>query len=57
MDWVVVQNISNIKNTRLDLETKIKLREHYRKILKEEKKQRNEIENLIRNNQNKYSKV
>jgi len=40
MDWLLIENIKSIDKINVDLETKLKLRDHYRKILKEEKTMR-----------------
>ena len=48
MDWLVIENIKNINSISLDLETKIKLRDVFSRIWKDEKKQRDVIEKSIK---------
>jgi histone demethylase JARID1 len=50
IDWLIVENIMNIDKTELDLETRLKLKDIYLKMHKEEKKQREVLEKLIRSN-------
>ena len=47
-DWLIVENIMNIDKTELDLETRLKLKDIYLKLHKEEKKQRDILEKMIR---------
>jgi hypothetical protein len=51
IDWLVIENITNLSKITLDLETKLKLKEVYSKIHKEEKRVREEIESLLKNGQ------
>ena len=48
IDWVVTENIANLKHIRLDQETKHKLREALARILKEERRARANLERVIR---------
>lgn len=47
-DWLLVENIQHIDSICLDLETKIKLRDTFIKVFKDEKKQRDIIEKFIK---------
>jgi hypothetical protein len=38
IDWLLVENINHIDEVSLDLETKIRLRDNYIRVLREEKK-------------------
>ena len=40
IDWIITENILNIGKANLELETKIKLKEAYFRILKDERKSR-----------------
>lgn len=44
MEWVIIENIRNLETINIDGQSKLKLRDHYRKIYKEEKKMREEFE-------------
>lgn len=44
MEWVVLENIRNLEVTNVDGQTRLKLRDHYRKILKDEKRAREYVE-------------
>ena len=57
IEWLIIENIRNIKHVNVDKETKLRLREHFRKILKDERKARDEIESLVRDNPGKHNKV
>lgn len=48
-DWLVVENIRNLKNIQIDLETKMKLKEAYDIIYKDEIISRQDIESIIKN--------
>jgi hypothetical protein len=48
MDWLVLENIRNINTINVDLETKIKLRDQFKKALKEEKNAREYVEKMAR---------
>jgi histone demethylase JARID1 len=48
LDWLIIENIRNITKLNIDLETKIKLRDQYQKILKEEKDARDYVEKYAR---------
>lgn len=48
IDWLVIENIMNIDSIKLDLESKLKLKEVYTKIFKEEKKARETLEKLMK---------
>ncbi|CDW79070.1 lysine-specific demethylase 5b [Stylonychia lemnae] len=58
MDWLLIENIQNLDKINLDLETRLKLKEIYVKVFREEKKQREFVERFVRsgygdNDQNK----
>jgi hypothetical protein len=38
IEWLLIENIRNIDLVKLDEETKLKIREIYKKFLKDEKK-------------------
>jgi len=40
IDWLVIENIMNLDKSQLDIETKIRLRDVYEKILRDEKRMR-----------------
>ena len=46
IDWLIVENIQNIDKTDLDLEARMKLKETYQKIFKDERKHREEKRNM-----------
>lgn len=48
IDWLIIENILNIDQAKLEPETKLKLRDSYLKILKEERYHRDFIEKKIR---------
>lgn len=48
MEWLMIENISNIKKVILDLISLKKLKEVYSKFYKEERKARDSIEKLIK---------
>ncbi len=56
IDWVLIENILNLDKINLDLETRIKLKETYNKVLKEEKKSRDIIEKMIKNSNDEKRK-
>lgn len=49
IDWLLVENISNLDSIDVDLETRIRMRDVYRKIYREEKKAREQLEHFIGN--------
>ena len=53
IDWLLVENIKAIDQTALDEETKEKIRGHYKKLFKEEKKARDTMEKYIKENASK----
>lgn len=57
IEWLIIENIRGIKNIKVDLETKQVLRQEYKKILKDERKAREEIESEVRNNRLNHNKV
>lgn len=40
MDWLVTENLRNLRNVKIDFETKIRLKIAYEKMLKDELKAR-----------------
>jgi len=44
IDWLLIENIRNLDTIQIDLETKLKLRDQYRKIVKDERKAREYVE-------------
>lgn len=48
IDWLLLENISNLDKINLDLESRIKLKEMYLRTFREEKKQRENIERFIK---------
>ena len=48
VDWLIVENAANIDKQDLDLETRLKLKEVYQKLFREERKVRDQIEKMIR---------
>lgn len=48
IDWLLIENISNIDSIKLDLEAKIKLKDMYVRIFREERKQREIVEKFIK---------
>ena len=49
IDWLLVENISNLDSIDVDLETRLRMRDVYRKIYREEKKAREQLEHFIGN--------
>jgi hypothetical protein len=49
----MIENIRNIDTINIDDETKVKLRDHFRKIYKDEKKTREIMERQIRGSTDK----
>ena len=50
IDWLIVENIKNIDKVNLDEESKVRIRDFFRKVYKEEKKTRDYLEKHIREN-------
>jgi hypothetical protein len=50
IDWLLVENLSNLDKINLDLETRVKMRDVFRKILKDERKAREQLEKFMRGN-------
>ena len=48
IDWLIIENIVNIGRTRLDWETKIRLREAFARIVREERASREQLERTLR---------
>ena len=48
IDWLIIENILNIDHARLEPETKIKLRDSFARIVKEERFNRDQIEKKMR---------
>ena len=48
IDWLLVENIQNLDKVDLDLETRLKMKDIYVKIFKEEKKHREQIEQYLK---------
>ena len=48
IDWLIVENIQNIDKTDLELEARMKLKETYQKIFRDERKHRDAFEKLIK---------
>ena len=46
MDWLIVENIKNIRSAKVDMETKVILRGIFKKILREERKNRKFVEEI-----------
>ena len=44
MEWVLIENIRNLDVINVDGSTKLKMREHFRKVHRDEKKAREYIE-------------
>lgn len=57
IEWLIIENIRNLKTINVDMETKVQLRDHFRKILKDERKAREEIESAVRDGGEKHNKV
>ena len=57
IEWLIIENIRNIKKANIDLESKILLRDHWRKILKDERKARETMESAVRDGGDKHNKV
>ena len=57
IEWLVIENIRNIKSVRVDGETKKMLKDYYKKILKDERQAREEIESKVRDNPANHNKV
>jgi len=47
IDWLLVENISNLDKIDVDLETKIRMRDLFKKMLREEKKAREWLELFV----------
>ena len=47
IDWLLVENISNLGKIDVDLDTRLRMRDVYRKIYREEKKAREQLERFI----------
>lgn len=56
MEWVIVENIRNIDTIKVDAQTKLRLRDHFRKLCRDEKKAREFIEKASKS-QADYAKV
>lgn len=48
MEWVLMENIRNIDTINIDGQTKLKMRDQFRKVWKEEKKAREYIEKIAK---------
>ena len=57
IEWLVIENVRNLKHISIDMETKKMLREYFRKILKDERAARDEIETRVRENPREHNKV
>ena len=51
MEWAILENIKNLNLINVDGQTKLRLREHFRKICRDEKKARDFIEKAAKNGQ------
>jgi hypothetical protein len=47
IDWLIIENIMNVGRAKLDYETKVKLRESFAQILKEERSSREQVERTL----------
>lgn len=54
IDWLVVENIMNLDKVDLDLETRIRMRDIYKKIYREEKKAREMVERFMKGGNDNY---
>jgi hypothetical protein len=50
MEWVIVENIRNLDVINVNGQTRLKLRDHFRKIHREEKKARDNVEKAQKTN-------
>ena len=48
IDWLIIENILNIDHAKLEPETKLKLRDSFARVLKEERINREQIEKKLR---------
>lgn len=48
MEWVIVENIRKLDNISIDDETKLKLKSYFKKLHRDEKKTRDEVEKAIK---------
>ena len=48
IDWLIIENIINVGRAELDYETKVKLRESFAHILKEERSSREQLERTLK---------
>ena len=48
MDWLLVENVSNLDSISIDLETKLKLRDAFVKMMREERRNREAIERFLK---------
>lgn len=56
MEWLLVENIRNLDEIKVDGQSKLKMRDHYRKVHREEKKAREYMEKAQKSIP-EYSKV
>ncbi len=49
IDWLIIENVSNIDSMSLNLETRLKLRDVYKKIFRDEKKARDYVDKFMKN--------
>lgn len=57
MDWLILENIKNCREIGLDLDTKMRLKEYFKKIVKDERQVRADIEKMVREELGENSKV
>lgn len=54
IDWLLVENIMNLDKVDLDLETRIRMRDIFKKIYREEKKAREAVERYMKGGNDNY---
>ncbi len=47
-DWLVLENAKNVANAKLDEDTLLKLRDVFRKIVRDEKRMREYLERIVK---------
>ena len=57
IEWLIIENIRNVKKANIDMESKVLLRDHFKKILKDERKARDIMESAVRDGGDKHNKV
>ena len=49
MEWILLENVKNLDTIKVDDPTKLKLRDHFRRVVKDEKKAREYVEKATKN--------